>query len=125
MQHQAMHKFLETTFYTSDSSWMLHPVLVVFALWAGAAPLLGIYDIWELSINIGIGIIVLSVVYVFRHARKHNAAMLHLTLQEFIDTNQPARSITLHDLTNEQIGNLRSELRSLCDRTMASPIEQS
>lgn len=125
MQHQARHKFFQKILNTSDSSRMLRPILVVFALWAGAAPLLGLYDIWGLSINIGIGIIILSLGYTFTRMRKHSVDMQHLTLQEFIDTNKATCSITLHDLTNEQIENLRSGLRLLYNGTTIPIIEES
>ncbi len=124
MHSQAMNMFLDKLFPPSGSLRMLRALLAIFALWAVAAPLLGINDILELGINLGIGIIILALSYLFMRVRKHNLDSSRITLQEFIFTDKITRNIALHDLTTEQIENFRSELRSMCDDTAAPGIER-
>lgn len=125
MGRQTTQAFLTKRSYPSGSLWVLRVVLVLFVLWLGAALLLGITDVMELNITLGIGAIMLALVYIFMHRYKRAIAPLSLTRREFIAADEAPHSINPANLSSEQIENFRSELRSLCDSNDISIMEKA
>jgi low affinity Fe/Cu permease len=97
--------------------------LFVVIAWAASGPIFHFSDTWQLVINTGTTIVTFLMVFLLQHAQNRDSIAIQLKLDELIRVNQDARNklLTLEDLTEVELDQVKAAFASLAAKGEASP----
>jgi low affinity Fe/Cu permease len=89
----------------------------IILAWAVTGPLFHYSDTWQLIINTGTTIVTFLMVFLLQNTQNRDTTAIQLKLDELIRANQNARNamLTLEDLTEEQLTQLKTTFARLAD----------
>lgn len=92
--------------------------LTVVVVWAVSGPFYHYSENWQLIINTGTTIVTFLTVFLIQSTQNRDAKAMHLKLDELIRALKAARTSLVHleELSDEELGRLEDEFRSLHDR---------
>jgi low affinity Fe/Cu permease len=114
-------------FFSRSAQWTSrqcgHPLTFslafgIIVVWAASGPLFRYSDTWQLVINTGTTIVTFLMVFLIQNTQNRDASAVQLKLDELIRVSTSARKklLTLEDLTEEQLDQLKKSFSQIADR---------
>jgi low affinity Fe/Cu permease len=102
------------------ASFVLAVILIV--VWAVSGPIFKYSDTWQLVINTSTTIVTFLMVFLIQNTQNRDMSALHLKLDELIRVNGDARDklLTLEDMTEEELKQLKGTFSQLASRSVDS-----
>lgn len=100
----------------------LGAVLVVL-VWASTGPLFNFSNTWQLVINTGTTIITFLMVFLIQNTQNRDSKAVQLKLDELIRATRARNAfVDLEELTDEELGQLDNEFRTLHEKSARSMV---
>jgi low affinity Fe/Cu permease len=120
--NELFRKFAHKISEIVGSAWSFIIAVIVIIVWAMTGPMFSYSDTWQLVINTGTTIITFLMVFLIQNTQNRDAKAIHLKLDEMIKATPKARNhmIDLDKLTDEQLKDLETEYKRICDEDESS-----
>jgi low affinity Fe/Cu permease len=115
-------RFAKWTATTSGHPTTFGLAVAVILLWAVTGPLFRFSDTWQLVINTATTVITFLMVFLIQNTQNRDAIAMQLKLDELIRAMRGAQNsvLSLEDMTEEELEQLRAHYYELAERAQAS-----
>jgi low affinity Fe/Cu permease len=114
-------RFAKWTARTSGHAGTFGVALGIILLWAVTGPLFHFSDTWQLVINTATTVITFLMVFLIQNTQNRDAVAMQLKLDELIRAMRGAKNsvLSLEEMTEEELEQLRAHYYDLADRAQA------